>query len=298
LFRTGGLTTIGGFEGRSGRLSQQARRVAVVTDSAASLPEGIPEELGISVVPIYLRFGDRTNPDDRGAGDFYERLRSSSEPVSTASPSPGDFRTAFEATGASEVVCVTIASSVSGIHRSASIGAEDASPHVEVVDSGAASMAQGFVAMEAARTAARGSNLAEVAQRAREVADRVQLVAAIETFEFLRRSGRVNRLASYAGTMLNIKPVFRMGGGSIDAVGRPRTRRRALEVLEQEARADIARRPVHLAAVHADAEEDAHELLARVSEGLEVTESHIASFTPAMGAHTGPGVVGLAWFCD
>ena len=116
-------------------------QVAVVTDSAASLPRGVAEELGIIVVPIHLRFGDRTVADDEGAGRFYERLRSAAGDVSTATPAPGVFLEAFSGAGADQVLCVTIASSVSGIHQSAAIAAEEATIQVEVVDSGNASMA-------------------------------------------------------------------------------------------------------------------------------------------------------------
>lgn len=271
----------------------------MVTDSAACLPAELASELGITVVPNYLRFGDETIQDVEGAAPaFFDRLRSATEPVGTASPSPGDFLKAFAGTGASEVACVTIASSMSGIHRSATIAAADADARVEVVDSGSASMAQGFVAMEAAREARRGGRLKDVAARAREVAGRSTLLAAIETFEYLRRSGRVSRLVSYAGTMLNIKPVFRMRGGEIEPVGRPRTRRRALERLAVEARTEVGGRPAHVAAVHADAEDDARALLELLSEDVEVVEGIVAGFTPAIGIHTGPGVVGLAWFCD
>jgi DegV family protein with EDD domain len=273
-------------------------QVAVVTDSAASLPSGIAEEMGITVVPIYLRFGDRAVPDDEGPERFYERLRSATEGVSTAAPAPGDFLGAFEGAGSEHVLCLTIASSVSGIHRSAVIAAGEAAVQVEVVDSGTAAMAQGFVAMEAARVARGGADLSATAARAREVAARSRLIAAVDSFEYLRRSGRVSRLASYAGGMLNIRPVFRMQGGLIEAVARPRTRRRALDRMDEEAGREIGDRPVHLAAVHADAEAEARALLERISEGREVVESHLAGLPPVLGAHMGPGTVGLAWFCD
>jgi DegV family protein with EDD domain len=272
--------------------------VAVVTDSAACLPEGVAEDLGIAVVPIHLRIGDQVVPEEESAERFYERLRQTEDPVATSTPSPGDFLGAFERTTASGVVCVTVASSVSGVHRAATIAAADARADIEVVDSGAVSMAQGFVAMEAARAARAGGNLAEAAARARDVAGRVILIAAIETLEYLRRSGRVNRLLSYAGTMLNVQPVFRMRGGEIESAGRPRTRRRALDRLADEARTDIGGCRAHLAAVHADSEEDARRLLEAVPGEVEIAESHVAAFTPAMGAHMGPGAVGLAWFCD
>jgi DegV family protein with EDD domain len=272
--------------------------IAVVTDSAASLPRELAAELGIAVVPIYLRFGDESVKDEADTSGFYERLRAEPQAAATASPAPGDFVEAFERAPSEEVVCVTVSASVSGINQTARLAADMTGKRVEVVDSGSASMAQGFVAMEAARAGRRGATVEDVVARAGEVAGRSVLVAALNTFEHLRRSGRVNRLVSYAGTMLDIKPVFRLTGGSIDAVARPRTRRRALDRVAAEARSAIAGRPVHLAAVHAAAEDQAREMLERVAEGAKVVESHVAGFTPAMGVHTGPGVVGLAWFTD
>lgn len=268
-----------------------------MTDSAASLPRPLADELGIEVVPLYLSVDGRTARDGPDAGEFYQRLGAGAT-VSTSTPAPGDFLEAFDRTGAGEIVCVTIAASVSGVSRSATVAAGMSSARVEVVDSGNASMAQAFVAMEAARARSSGGSFDDVVARARAVADRAVLVAAIDRFEHLARSGRVSRLTSYAGTMLDIKPVFRLTRGRIDAVARPRTRRRALERVASEAERAIAGSPVHLAAVHAAAEEDARRLLEDVSARCDVVEAHVAVFTPAMGAHTGPGVVGLAWFCD
>jgi DegV family protein with EDD domain len=272
--------------------------VAVVTDSAASLPNGLAAELGIEVVPMYLRLGEESVRDEGDPGPFYDRLRAQPVSASTASPSPGDFAEAFSRVAGDEVLCVTVSASVSAIHQTARLAAEMVDKRVEVVDSGSASMAQGFVAVEAARSVRRGGTLEEAVQRAGDVARRVRLLAALDTLEFLRRSGRVGWVASSAGTMLRIKPVFRFSGGRIEAVARPRTRRRALDRLAVEAIHDVGGRRAHLAAVHADAEADARELLERVSAEAEVVESHVAGFTPAMGVHTGPGVVGLAYFCD
>lgn len=250
------------------------------------------------MVPIYLSLGGRSLADEADPGRFYERLRREPGVATTSSPPPGDFVEAFERAPADEVVCVTVASTVSALHQTATVAAGMTGKRVEVVDSGTASMAEGFVAMEAARAATSGASLEGVVDRARAVSEAVRLVAAIDTFEHLRRSGRVGWIASSAGTMLRIKPVFRVRGGRIESVGRPRTRRRALDRLVADARRDIGGRPVHLAAVHADAEREARDLLERVAAGSTVVEAHVAGFTAAMGIHTGPGVVGLAYFCD
>lgn len=264
--------------------------IAVVTDSAASLPREVVDELGIRVVPLYLRFGDRSLRDGVEVEDFYERLAAFDGPVTTAAPSVGDFADAFASTGADRIVCVTVAASVSAVHQAASVAARESPARVEVVDSGAASMAQGFVAMAAARA----SSFEEAVAAAHATARRSSLVAAIDTFTYLRRSGRVRALQAFAATALDLKPVFRMRAGEIQPLARPRTRRRALRRVAEAVLADVAG-PVRIAAFHADAEHDARALLERVTAELDVVESYGVEFTPAMGAHTGPGVVGLAY---
>ncbi|MGH2728903.1 MAG: DegV family protein, partial [Actinomycetota bacterium] len=194
-------------------------RTAVVTDSAANLPPEMAAEHGISVVPMYLKFGESVYQDgvDLPRNEFYAKLEREEVPVSTAAPSGGDYREAFERAleSADGVVCVTVASFVSVSHESARIAANELGGRVKVVDSKSASMGEGWAALEAARLAATGAALEEVAARAEEVTARTQLAATINTFEFLRRSGRVHALLAYAGTALNIKPVFALRAGKI-----------------------------------------------------------------------------------
>jgi DegV family protein with EDD domain len=267
--------------------------ISVVTDSAANLPRSLADELGVEVVPLYLRFGDRTLRDG-DVEDFYARLEEERERVTTSAPSPGDFAEAFVRVPGEEVVCVTVAADVSASHRSASIAAGESQKRVEVVDSGAASMAQGFVALAAARAARTGASLDDAVTAAKEATSEVSVVATIDTFEYLQRSGRVNRAMAFAASRLDIKPVFRMRAGEIAGVARPRTRRKALDRVVEEVLRDLGGRRVRLAAVHAAAEAEARELLERVAARVEAVETHLVEFTPAMGAHTGPGVVGIA----
>jgi DegV family protein with EDD domain len=274
--------------------------VAIVTDSAANLPGGLASELGIEIVPMYLKFGERVYRDgvDLAPSDFYRRLVEDAEIASTSTPAPADFLEAYERTGQGEIVCITVASAMSSAHHEATLAAERFQGRVEVVDSLNASMAQGFVALEAARRAAEGSAQAAVADRAREVARAARLCATIDTFEFLRRSGRVRKLQAYAATMLDIKPVFRFSEGEVTPVARPRTRRRALARLVEETLREAEGRPIHLAAIHAAAEDEARSLIQSISQRIEVVESIVTEVTPVIGAHTGPGLVGTAYFRD
>jgi DegV family protein with EDD domain len=132
--------------------------VAIVTDSASNLPSARAEEFGIEVVPMYLMFGERVYRDgvDLAPEDLYERLSTHSAVASSSTPSPADFLAAYERTGQREIACVTVASSMSSSHQEAVLAAGQFDGRVEVVDSMNASMAEGFVALEAARCAVAG----------------------------------------------------------------------------------------------------------------------------------------------
>jgi DegV family protein with EDD domain len=270
----------------------------IVTDSAANIPAELTLELGIQTVPMYLKFGESVYQDgiDLPRGEFYPKLEREEVPVSTAAPSAGDYREAFERAlaGADGVVCVTVASFVSVSYEAALVAANELGPSVRVVDSKSASMGEGWAAVEAARLAATGASLDDVTARAEEIVGRTQLVATINTFEYLRRSGRVHALLAYAGTALNIKPVFALRGGKIEQLGRPRSRARAIERLIEETRPLAARGPLHCAVAHAAAPDEAEALLTGLRAEIDCAESLITEFTPLMGAHTGPGVLGIA----
>jgi DegV family protein with EDD domain len=272
--------------------------VRVVTDSAANIPADLVAEHDIRVVPMYLKFGESVYQDgvDLPRGEFYPKLEREEVPVSTAAPSVGDYREAFERAldGAEGVVCVTVASFVSVSFEAATAAATEFGDRVRIVDSKSASMGEGWAAVEAARLAKGGASLEESAARAQDITERTQLCATINTFEYLRRSGRVHALLAYAGTALNIKPVFALRGGKIEQLGRPRSRARAIERLVSETRPLAARGPLHCAVAHAAVPGEADALLERLRAELPMAESLITEFTPLMGAHTGPGVLAVA----
>lgn len=276
--------------------------VSVVTDSAANLPADLAAELGIRVVPLHLTMGDRVFRDgvDIVMQQFYEQLKEGEDVATTSAPSPGDFLEAFrDVPAADDIVCVTVAAAVSATNQSAhTAAAELPGRRIEIVDSTNATMAEGFVALEAARVARDGGSVEDVVRRAEHVAQRTSIVATIDTFEFLRRSGRVRRAQAYAATMLSIKPVFRFRFGDAEDFARPRTRGKALDRIVRTTVEESAGRPLHVAAFHALAEADAKELVRRIEAEADVAESYVVEATPVVGAHTGPGLVGTAFFCD
>ncbi len=281
--------------------------VAIVTDSTACVPAEVAERYGIEIVPLHLIFGGRTFVDSLTAdtSEFYELLRTSSERPTTAAPSPGMFLDAIgrAARRSDAVLCITVSKQFSAMYDSARQAIEIAqaeAPHAEIrlLDSRNAAMAQGFVVLEAARVAAIGASLDEVAARAEAMTSRVTLLAMLDTLSFLARGGRVPRVAAWAAGMLHVKPIVRFSASDIKLVTRTRTRGRALERMVELLARHADGRPTHLAVHHANAHADAARLLSEAERRIDLAETYVTEFTQVMGVHTGPGLVGFAWWCE
>jgi DegV family protein with EDD domain len=277
-----------------------------VTDSTACIPPDLAHRYGIEIVPLHLILSGRTFVDSltTDTSEFY-RLIATGERPTTAAPSPAMFLDAITraARRADAVLCVTVSAQFSAMYDAARQAIEIAkaeAPHVDIrlIDSRNAAMAQGFVVLEAARAAAAGGAIDEVAARAEEMTGRVTLLAMLDTLSFLARSGRVPRVAAWAAGMLQVKPLVRFSASGIKLVARARTRSRALDRMVDLLAADTAGRPLHLAVHHANAPDAAAHLLAAAEQRLTLAESYTTEFTQVMGVHTGPGLVAFAWYCD
>jgi DegV family protein with EDD domain len=282
-------------------------KVAIVTDSAASLPEALAGEYSIHVVPLSLVLDGRTYADSLDDGhEFYRHLRSASRPPTTTSPSPGTYVETMRklARQAPSILCVTVGSQFSVTYQSALRASEllrEGLPDLElrVLDSQAAAMAQGFMVLAAARTAAKGGDLAAAVASAEALMPRVRILAALDTLEFLARGGRVHRVAAWASDLLQVKPIVEFKQRQIDLVARTRTRRRAINRLLSllEARCDPGK-PLHACVQHTDAPDEAQALAERVSASLHPVELYVQEFTRAMGVHTGPGLLAVSFYSE
>ncbi len=272
--------------------------VKIVTDSTCDLPEEITADLGVTVVPLYINVGQKSYLDgvEMSRQEFYERLPTFEDHPQTASPGPEMFRETYERLaneGAQEILSIHISISLSGTLNTAQLAAEatDAVP-VTVFDSGQLSVGTGFLVKTAAKAAAAGRSIAEIVDELKERTRRTHLFAALDTLEFLQRSGRMNWAVSKIGGLLRIKPLLTMHDGEPN-VQQVRTTKRAvqrlLDMLE-----DLA--PLEeLALVHTQAPETIRELRERARhlfpEGKEPIEAEV---TPVIGAHIGPGAAGFA----
>jgi len=281
--------------------------VAIVTDSTACIPPEVAERLGIEIVPLHLIFGGRTFVDSLSSdtSEFYDLLRTSTDRPTTAAPSPGMFIDAIGRAGqrADAVLCITVSKQFSAMYDSARQAIEIAKAEapgldVRLLDSRNAAMAQGFVVIEAARVAAAGGSMDDALARAEAMTGQVTLLAMLDTLTYLARGGRVPRAAAWAAGMLQVKPIVRFSASDIKLVARTRTRRRALDRMVDLLEELAAGRELHLAVHHANAPEDARYVSAAAERRLRLVETYVTEFTQVMGAHTGPGLIGLAWWAE
>ena len=211
--------------------------VKIITDSVADLPPQVVEELGITVVSLYVHFGTETYRDgiDLTSEEFYDRLVSSKTLPTTSVPSIGNFVDAYDklAEETDEIVAIILSSKLSGTYEAASQAVElmKQKCRVKVIDSLLAAMAQGFIVMKAAQAANAGASLDEVIDVTRKTVPRVDFRAAFDTLEYLKRGGRIGRAQAFLGSMLNINPIITLKDGVVEPAGRTRSRAKAIEYL-------------------------------------------------------------------
>lgn len=273
--------------------------VYVVTDSSSDLT---PEEVApfdVEIVPLTVRFGSEEFTDgvDLSIDDFYRRMADSEELPQTACPSPGAFAAAFrraEEAGADAVVCVTISGELSNTLQSAqtaAVGFEGRLP-VRVVDSKSVSSGLGTMVLEAATTAQSGADLDAVMARVDGVVPRTRVFATLNTLENLRKGGRIGGAKAMVGSMLSIKPLIDITGGSVREAGKARTRRRAMQMLyEQMTDAGAIEK---VAVMHGKAP-DVQEFLDLIAPRFARASIRLGVLGAVIGSHGGAEILGVSW---
>lgn len=276
-------------------------KVAIVTDSAACVPVELQQRYGIRVVPFRLVWGDQAYRDgvDVTTAEFYQRLRTATELPITSQPNVGDFVSVYKdlVGRADSVVSIHLPASLSGAVQSAQLALEMVPElPVSVFDCGTAAIAEGFVVLAAARAADQGASQEQVLRVAQDLAPKVRLQAMLESLHYLARGGRVPAILALVGSALQIKPVLDVGRGQVVVGAKPRTLQRAIRRMLSDMAAYIGDAPVHAAVLHADVPEEAEVLRGKVAARFHCVELFMTEFTPVMGAHTGPDVIGLAYY--
>lgn len=274
--------------------------IRVVTDSTCDIPAATAEQYGIVIVPAYINVGDESYLDgvELSRKQFYEQLPGYQSPPTTAAPASGTFAESYKklaAEGATAVISIHVAASLSGVLNAARLGAEMVEEVVPVTlfDSMQLSMGLGLLAMTAAKGAEAGKTTAEIITMLEERRARTHVFAQLDTLEYLRRSGRVNWAEFGIGTLLQIKPLVHVYNGKVEMRDKIRTSKRAVAQMIQYA-AELG--PLEsIALLHTDAADKLEMFRQQTQHLYPANEAPVAvEVTPAIGAHIGPGALGIA----
>jgi DegV family protein with EDD domain len=270
--------------------------VSIVTDSTSDIPPDIARELNITVIPVHVIFGEESFDDGVTITreEFYRRLKTTKVMPTTSTPSAGEFAETYQRVGG-EIVSIHVAANWSSLLNVAQVGASLA-PEAQIAffDSGKLAMGLGWQVILAARAAQQGKSVADILQALQDAKHRVRLFAALDTLEFLRRSGRVNALVARFGQLLSIKPIIDVGDGEAVMIDRVRTRQAAIVRIKEMT---YALGPLQsLAVLHTSNYDTACALadefamtVPNLREPIVVCEA-----TTAVGTHVGPNGLGIA----
>jgi DegV family protein with EDD domain len=275
-----------------GYLYGPMKSVALLTDSSACLPLDLTAGTGVGILPIRIHLRSEDLVDGApGAAEVVYGALARGDPVKSSAPTAMEYLAAIEESRADAVVVITPAEEFTGMYRNASVAAEISRRPAAVIDSRTAAAAQGLVVLTAWEAAANGAPMDDVVATARDAARRAELVAALRSVEFIERSGRVGPLALGLARQLGIHPVFRLKEGAVERLGVPRSHEAVLNRIRREAQARGLRTATRSIVFHALRLEGG----LRLQDRLGLSGGPVAEFSPSMGIHTGPGVVGVAW---
>lgn len=283
-------------------MSTSNQKIVVVTDSTAYIPEEAVGGLNIPVIPLWLLWGDERFRDgvDIDPPTFYNRLRDAKTFPTTSQPSAGEFVEFFRqaGAGAAAVVGIFISSKLSGTIPNA-LAAQGQLPEltIRVVDSLSTTMGLGFCVLAAARAAAAGKSLAEVVAAAEGVRDRVHVLFAVDTLEYLYRGGRIGGAKRLLGTALSIKPLLHLEDGCVEPLAQVRTKRKAIAQMLQVAEERLGgKQMTGVAILDVDSPDEGDAVAEQTRERFGVSPVYRTAVSPVIGAHAGPGTVGIAFY--
>jgi DegV family protein with EDD domain len=272
--------------------------VKVVTDSTADLQPQLAEELGITVVPAYVRFGDKVYRDrvDISEGEFYQRLLHGPIHPSTTQPSPQDFVDVYKelAQEADGIISIHVSSKLSGTYNSALRGKEIVEKEcpIEVIDSQVVTMGLGQLAIAANTIAGSGKSLHQVVEEVKQMISSIHVFGLLDTLKYLALGGRIGKVQALIGSVLSVKPMLTIKNGELVPAGRVRSRAKGIDIL-----VDFVKNAVDiqdLAIVYNTTHDEAIALAGRMDPLFSKERIRLARLGPALGVHAGPGILLVA----
>jgi DegV family protein with EDD domain len=286
-------------------------KIALVTDSSATLPQELIERYNIHIIPLYIHFGTEVISDgvDITPAQFVERLQRSSQIPTTSQPSVGDFMDFYRKLlpHADAIISIHLSSGLSGTVASA-LGAKQAledeaaqkgeePPVIHVVDSTVVSVGLELLVTAAARAIEAGETVETVLRIVDDLIAQTRVIFVVDTLEYLRKGGRIGGASALLGSMLQVKPILHFSEGSIDVLEKVRTAKKAkqrlLTIMEESMGKQCT---VHAAVTHISAPDEAERLREQLSECFTCQELFVSELSPAVSVHVGPGTVGAAFY--
>lgn len=285
-------------------MSESEPRIAIVTDSTSDLPADLIQANNIRVVPLNLIMGDKTWRDgvDIDPPTFYKLLASSPDFPSTSQPNVAAFQSLFVELGEEfdGIVAVLLSSDLSGTVESAQLAAANL-PDVliKVIDTRGVTASLGLIVLAAARAAAEGKDIETVAQVVRDLIDKTHIFFIVDTLEYLHRGGRIGSAAKLLGSVLNMKPILAIENGVVEPLSRVRTKRKALAAVQEMVQDRVgAGSSIHMNVFHVAAPEEAVKFGQTLEQQFQPVEMVLSECGPVIGAHVGPGTVGVAFYVE
>jgi DegV family protein with EDD domain len=269
--------------------------IKIVTDSTADLSPQLAKGTGITVVPVYLRFGDEVFRDqvDISADEFYRRLSHDTIHPSTTQPSPQDFidvyRELFQK--ADGIISIHVSSKLSGTYNSALQGKAAVGKEcpIEVIDSKVVTMGLGQLVIAANTLAQSGKSLPQVVEEVKKMIPHIHVLGLLDTLKYLALGGRIGKVQALLGSVLNVKPLLTLKDGALAPAGRVRSRAKGIKILF-----DFVKNAVDiqdLAVVYNTALDEAQALVNRMGSIFPEERIRLAQLGPALGVHAGPGIL-------
>jgi DegV family protein with EDD domain len=272
--------------------------VKVVTDSCSDITPQLAQELGITVVPLYVQFGDEAYRDnvDLSTEEFYHKLETSKVHPTTATATPADFAELFTklAEETKEILTITLSEKFSATYAAAlqakTMVKKDC--QIEVIDSRAGAGAQMLLVILAAQMARAGDNLAQIADRVRRAIPRVHVRVSFDTLEYLRRGGRIGKTQAFLGGLLKVNPIVGVKDGATFPIARPRNRAQAMDFLVNFVK-EFSQIEA-LAIEDATTPDDLQTLAERLKDVVPPERTYLSKVSPVVGTHVGPHVLLVA----
>jgi DegV family protein with EDD domain len=278
--------------------------VKIVTDSTADLPQGLVDELDITVVPLKVHFGEEEYLDwiELDSDTFFGKLKASDVMPRTSQPSPSDFEAVYKRVGEDNdaIISLHISAQLSGTYQSATIAKSMLeNMDIEVVNSKVTSMALGIVVVEAARAAKEGKTKEEILAQVYDQLNRVKVFFGVDTLEYLQKNGRIGKASALLGGLLSVKPLLTLTEGVVSPKekvrGKAKLMERIVSIVGEEFGEDVKGKAVIL---HGNVLDEALKLKEKIEAKYDFSELIIASIGAVIGTHTGPGVLGVAVLPD